>query len=38
MISTNISGEKLNSNYPLTYTLEGAFEDWWNDCEQKVLE
>lgn len=38
MISTNISGEKLNRNYPLTYTLEGAFEDWWNDCEQKALE
>lgn len=38
MISTNNSGEKLNRNYPLTYTLEGAFEDWWNDCEQKVLE
>ena len=38
MVSTNIDGAKLSRNYPLKYTLEDAFADWWNDCEQKSLE
>lgn len=37
MISTNIDGLKLSKNYPLHYTLEEAFTDWWNDCNKKEL-
>ncbi|MDB5017694.1 MAG: Oxidoreductase [Mucilaginibacter sp.] len=38
MISTNISGEKLdNSRYRLRYTLEEAITDWFNDCEKREL-
>lgn len=37
MISTNIDGQKLSKNYPLSYTLEGAFKDWYKDCNQKEL-
>lgn len=37
MISTNVDGQKLSKNYPLNYTLEEAFKDWFNDCEQKEL-
>lgn len=37
MISTNIDGQKLSRNYPLSYTLEEAFKDWWKDCDQKEL-
>ncbi len=37
MISTNIDGQKLAKDYPTSYTLEEAFKDWWNDCEQKEL-
>jgi len=38
MVSTNISGEKLNRDYPLEYSLEGAFADWFKDCEGRGLE
>jgi nucleoside-diphosphate-sugar epimerase len=38
MISTNISGEKISKDYPLEYTLETAFADWFNDCDGKGLE
>lgn len=37
MISTNIDGQKLSRNYPLSYTLEEAFKDWYKDCNQKEL-
>lgn len=37
MVSTNIDGHKLSENYPLTYSLEDAFRDWYNDCEKKTL-
>jgi len=37
MVSTNIDGQKLSKNYPLSYTLEDAFRDWYKDCEQKEL-
>lgn len=37
MISTNVSGEKLSKNYPLVYTLEAAFEDWFKDCKGITL-
>jgi len=33
MVSTNISGEKLNKDYPLAFSLEEAFADWLKDCE-----
>jgi len=32
MVSTNISGEKLSKDYPLAFSLEEAFEDWFKDC------
>jgi GlcNAc-P-P-Und epimerase len=38
MVSTNISGEKLNRDYPLKYSLEEAFADWFKDCEGRGLE
>jgi hypothetical protein len=38
MISTNIDGTKLAHDYPLKFTLEEAFVDWWKDCNQKCLE
>jgi nucleoside-diphosphate-sugar epimerase len=37
MISTNIDGQKLAKNYPLSYSLEDAFKDWFKDCEEKEL-
>ncbi|MGM9476200.1 NAD-dependent epimerase/dehydratase family protein [Pedobacter sp. GSP4] len=38
MISTNISGEKLNlSPYKLKFSLKEALEDWYGDCESKGL-
>ena len=37
MVSTNISGEKLNRDYPLKYSLEEAFADWFRDCEENFL-
>lgn len=37
MVSTNIDGQKLAKNYPLTYTLEEAFKDWYKDCGEKEL-
>lgn len=37
MISTNIDGHKLAKNYPLFYTLEAAFKDWFKDCKEKEL-
>jgi len=38
MISTNVSGEKLSRDYPLRFSLEDAFIDWFNDCGQGGLE
>ena len=38
MVSTNINGYKLSQNYPLSYSLEDAFKDWYKDCEEKGLE
>ena len=37
MVSTNIDGQKLAKNYPLSYTLEEAFKDWYKDCGEKEL-
>ena len=37
MISTNIDGQKLAKNYPLSYSLENAFKDWFKDCGEKEL-
>lgn len=37
IISTNIDGQKLAKNYPLSYSLENAFKDWFKDCEEKEL-
>lgn len=38
MVSTNICGKSLSEKYPLKYSLEEAFADWFKDCEGKVLE
>jgi nucleoside-diphosphate-sugar epimerase len=38
MISTNIIGEKLSKDYPLRFSLEEAFADWFRDCGGKGLE
>jgi nucleoside-diphosphate-sugar epimerase len=38
MISTNISGEKLNNTrYRLQYNLKEAITDWFNDCNETGL-
>lgn len=37
MVSTNIDGQKLAKNYPISYTLEDAFKDWYKDCNEKEL-
>lgn len=38
MISTNISGKKLNeSAYKLQFSLKNAIEDWFKDCDGKGL-
>lgn len=38
MISTNISGKKLNdSGYKFHYTLEESFKDWFEDCNKEYL-
>lgn len=38
MISTNISGEKLNNTpYKLKFDLKEALSDWYSDCEQNGL-
>lgn len=35
MISTNISGEKLdNSRYKLQFNLDAAIADWFNECDK----
>jgi len=36
-ISTNISGEKLSKDYPLAFSLEEAFADWFKDCSGEGL-
>ena len=38
MVSTNVSGEKLSRDYPLRFSLEEAFADWFKDCAGKGLE
>ena len=38
MVSTNINGQKLSQNYPLSYSLKDAYSDWFKDCERKGLE
>ena len=37
MVSTNIDGQKLAKDYPLSYSLEDAFRDWFKDCGEEVL-
>lgn len=37
MVSTNIDGQKLAKDYPLSYSLEDAFKDWFKDCGEKEL-
>ena len=37
MVSTNVNGLKLSQNYPLSYSLEDAFRDWFKDCGEKEL-
>ncbi len=37
MISTNISGEKINKNYPLECSLNNALADWYQDCGKEGL-
>jgi hypothetical protein len=37
MVSTNVSGEKLNRDYPLAFSLEEAFADWFKDCGGRGL-
>jgi len=38
MVSTNVSGEKLNRDYPLRFSLDEAFADWFKDCEGRWLD
>lgn len=38
MVSTNICGKSLSEKYPLKFSLEEAFTDWFKDCDGKVLE
>ena len=38
IVSTNIDGQKLAKNYPLSNSLEDAFRDWYKDCGEKCLE
>lgn len=37
MVSTNVCGKALSEKYPLEYTLESAFTDWFKDCDEKEL-
>ena len=37
MVSTNIDGQKLAKDYPLFYSLEDAFRDWFKDCGEEEL-
>lgn len=37
MVSTNIDGAKLAQDYPLGYSLEEAFRDWFKDCGENEL-
>ena len=37
MVSTNIDGQKLAKDYPLSYSLEDAFRDWFKDCGEEEL-
>ena len=37
MVSTNIDGQKLAKDYPLSYSLEDAFRDWLKDCGEEEL-
>ena len=38
MVSTNINGQKLlDHGYKIEYSLEGAIEDWYADCNQDEL-
>lgn len=37
MVSTNIDGAKLAQDYPLGYSLEAAFRDWFKDCGENEL-
>lgn len=37
MVSTNIDGLKLAKDYPLSYSLEDAFRDWFKDCGEEEL-
>jgi len=37
MVSTNVEGKKMAEKYPLQYSLEAAFADWFKDCGGKDL-
>tara|TARA_B100002051_G_C16691739_1_gene615890 strand:- start:377 stop:1324 length:948 start_codon:yes stop_codon:yes gene_type:complete len=37
MISTNVSGKKLEQYYKLQFTMDEAISDWFNECGQKGL-
>ena len=37
MVSTNIDGQRLAKDYPLSYSLEDAFRDWFKDCGEEEL-
>ena len=37
MVSTNIDSQKLAKDYPLSYSLEDAFRDWFKDCGEEEL-
>ena len=37
MISTNVSGKKLEQYYKLEFTMDEAISDWFNECGQKGL-
>jgi nucleoside-diphosphate-sugar epimerase len=38
MISTNISGDKLNNSpFKLQFSLKDAIQDWYSDCDKKGL-
>jgi len=38
MVSTNVSGEKLSKDYPIQFSLEEAFADWFKECDGRGLE
>lgn len=37
MISTNVSGKKLENIYKIKYSMEEAISDWFHECDKKGL-